>query len=383
MKICGEKLQMARLLAGYTVTELAEKIGVSKQSLSQYENGVEPKIDVYFKLLKVLNCKKEFLEIPIRNKITTKNNFFRAMAAATATERKNQAIKTELVIHTYSVLSQFLELPEINLPNLDNFDSIEQKAEALRKYWGINNEPVNNMVNLLERNGIVVSTFNASNNLNYKIDGYTQQFSIKDFNFENRFCVIVENNKDSLARKNFSLAHELGHIILHSDDNYVEKTKSEQNAIERQANQFASAFLLPSKDFYYDVRNISYLNDFIWLKRKWNVSIGAMMMRARELDCISSEKYLKFVKIYSYRGYRKKEPLDDEVGTYKPTLFKKSLELLFENGMSVENFEKEMESRGLALPLDTIEEVLGLDVGFFSKYQSKNDCIIINFKNKS
>ena len=370
MKIIGEKLKTARILAGYTLSELADILGTTKQALSQYENNdTEPKFDIYLKLLKTLQCKNEFLTTPYKFSFETQNTFFRASAAADAIEKRNQEVKTDLVLYLYEFLCEYLELPKLNLPDLDNDLSIEEKANQLRNYWKIYNKPIKNIINVLEHNGIVVSSFNPLyGRLNYKIDGYTQQVRIKN----NRlFCVIVEDYKESWVRKNFSLAHELGHIILHNSYNYSELSKSEQNQLENEANLFASAFLLPKDEFIEDMKSVRSLNDFVRLKQKWFVSIGAMLIRAKQLGIITNDEYLRYIKNYSYHRYRKNEPLDNVIQIYKPSLFKFSLEMLFENGYTVEEFEQDLSERGLGLPLNQIEELLCLDEGFFDKYNNK------------
>ena len=380
MKIIGEKLRIARILAGYSITELASSLDITKQSLSQYENGVEPKLDVYFKLLNVLGCKSEFLTTPLSKNSAIKNNFFRASAAADAIERKNQETKTNLAVNLYRFLEDYLELPNLNLPDFPENSSIEEKTGILRQYWGLANRPIKNMLNCLESNGIIVSSFNSGGRLSYKIDGYTQQLEPLNQNGKDSFCVIVENNKESWARKNFSLAHELGHIILHSSDSYIELSKTEQNQLEIEANLFASAFLLPSEEFSKDMKNVYKLEDFVPLKSKWYVSIGAMMIRAKQLGILSNDQYLRLIKRYSYYQYRNGEPLDDEIKIFQPILFKRSLELLFENGFTLEQFEYDLSEAGLALKLDQIEELLCLNKGFFDKYRNESTVPVIRFK---
>ena len=173
MKINEEKLRIARVLSGYSLTDLAEVLGISKQSLSQYENGIEPRSDILLKILKELNCTMEFLEKPFQDDVIIKNKFFRATAAATANERKNQETKTTMVIRLYEFLQNFLDLPALDIPsNFVDDLSIEDKANLLREYWGLGDKPISNIINCLESKGIVVSSFNSYNDkvLSYKID---------------------------------------------------------------------------------------------------------------------------------------------------------------------------------------------------------------------
>lgn len=384
MEISGEKLKIARHLAGYSTTNLAKELGITKQSLSQYENGVEVKPEIYIKLLQILKIDKDFLTIPLKTKLNIKNTFFRASASATAAERKYQETKTTILGQLYLFLSDYLNFPKLNLPKFidENSMSIEEKAYILRQFWGLGDKPISNMIKCLENNGIIVSTFNSGNSEQpNKIDGYTQQFTIlKDNKFETLFCVVVENDGRSLSRKNFSLAHELGHIILHRDDDFNEKTKVEQAEIEKEANDFAAAFLMPKLKFSEDLKFVKNLDSFITLKQKWFVSIGAMMIRAKELGFLTEQDYIKLIKNYSYRRYRLQEPLDDVFAIHKPQLFKQSFELLFKSGYSLEKFKDELKESGLAMSINLIEDILGLDNGFFNKYDADSDRIVIDFK---
>lgn len=138
---------------------------------------------------------------------------------------------------------------------------------------------------------------------------------------------------------------------------------------------------MPKDEFIEDMKSVRSLNDFVRLKQKWFVSIGAMLIRAKQLGIITNDEYLKYIKNYSYHRYRKNEPLDNVIQIYKPSLFKFSLEMLFENGYTVEEFEQDLSERGLGLPLNQIEELLCLDEGFFDKYNNKRP--IIRFKKEN
>ena len=89
--------------------------------------------------------------------------------------------------------------------------NIEDIANNVRSYWGLGFQPIENMVNLLENKGIIVSTLNINNK---KIDAFTQ---VHEINNKEKYCVVLSNDKQSVARRNFDAAHELGHIILHKN----------------------------------------------------------------------------------------------------------------------------------------------------------------------
>ena len=104
----------------------------------------------------------------------------------------------------------------------------------MREFWGLGNAPINNLLRTVERNGILVSFFDSSSDTN-KIDAFT--------NYLNGIWIIgLSKNTNSVSRLNFSIAHELGHILLHKDimENNIEVDRNKFNDIEDEANDFAS-----------------------------------------------------------------------------------------------------------------------------------------------
>lgn len=357
MAFNGQRLKIARIYRNMSITELAELIHVKKQAISQFENGIiRPKPETEFTIITTLNFPREFFHQETHN--TKKlGTFFRSLSSANALDKKTQETKTEMVVKIYDFLCEYLNLPCLNLPNVEfTGNNIEEIALFLRDYWKIDEKPVPNMVNLLENNGIIVSAFDVESE---KIDAFTQVYS-----FENglRYCVVVGNDKKSAVRRNFDMAHELGHIILHSNvENLDELTKEEEKKIENEADQFAAAFLLPRNAFYNDLKNPTDLKSYIDLKRKWNVSIAAMLIRAKALGRITLKEYQSLMKSMSYRKWRTREPLDEQIKMPVPTLFLSSVEVLFENGiMTPKSFMNQLSTYGLSMQANEVEKLLAL-----------------------
>lgn len=357
MAFNGQRLKIARVYRNMSATELAELIDVKKQAISQFENGaIRPKPETEFAIITTLGFPREFFhqEIYETKKLGT---FFRALSSANALDKKTQETKTEMVVKIYEFLCDYLNLPCLNLPNIDvEGKNIEDIALLLRDYWEIDEKPVPNMVNLLENNGIIVSAFDMDSK---KIDAFTQMFS-----FENglRYCVVVGNDKKSAVRRNFDMAHELGHIILHSNvENLDELTKEEEKKMENEADQFAAAFLLPKNAFYNDLKNPTDLKSYVELKQKWHVSISAMLIRAKALGRITIKQYQALMKSMSYRKWRTCEPLDEQMKIPVPTLFISAFEVLFENDiMTHKSFINKLSAYGLPMAADEIEKLLAL-----------------------
>ncbi|PGZ03364.1 DNA-binding protein, partial [Bacillus thuringiensis] len=108
------------------------------------------------------------------------------------------------------LINEYIDLPKENLPTLDVDNvSIEEMAVQAREFWGLGDKPIKNMVELLEINGIIVSTsrINVS-----EIDAYTQTRKI---NGSDVYFVVLGNDKGSRYRRQFDAAHELAHILIH------------------------------------------------------------------------------------------------------------------------------------------------------------------------
>ena len=327
MEFNGERLKNARLYRGKTITDLADETGISKQAISQFENGkATPSIETLLKIMNVLKFPREYFR-QVDEDITV-NTFFRALLTTSKKEQLVQVTRTKTLAKIYEFLEEYIDFPEFKIPQIDieNID-IEEITLELRDYWGLGVNPIGNIINVMEKNGIVVSSFKTNES---KIDAFTQIHKVN--NVERPF-VVVGDDKESAVRRQFSMAHELGHIILHNNSIEVDElSREEYKMMEEEANNFAAAFLLPKESFLTDVMQYpNKLEFYVELKRKWKVSISAMIIRAFKLNAITHNQYQYLMKQLSKKGWRVKEPLDDLIVTPKPVLLKKSIDMLITN----------------------------------------------------
>jgi Zn-dependent peptidase ImmA (M78 family)/DNA-binding XRE family transcriptional regulator len=375
MEFNGERLKNARLYRGKTITDLADETGISKQAISQFENGkATPSIETLLKIMNVLKFPREYFR-QVDEDITV-NTFFRALLTTSKKEQLVQVTRTKTLAKIYEFLEEYIDFPEFKIPQIDieNID-IEEITLELRDYWGLGVNPIGNIINVMEKNGIVVSSFKTNES---KIDAFTQIHKVN--NVERPF-VVVGDDKESAVRRQFSMAHELGHIILHNNSIEVDElSREEYKMMEEEANNFAAAFLLPKESFLTDVMQYpNKLEFYVELKRKWKVSISAMIIRAFKLNAITHNQYQYLMKQLSKKGWRVKEPLDDLIVTPKPVLLKKSIDMLITNDvMNETEIVNELANYGMALNTDDIEMLLSLDKGRLRKKDSNN--IVINLK---
>lgn len=354
-KFNPKRLREARLIRGLSISELAKMLGISRQAISQFELGDHtPKSETMMAIINTLKFPKSFFYRDFEEQFVG-NTFFRANATATKKSKETQFNNTLLAGYIYEYLSDYIEFPELNLPDIAEFDSewdnesIERLATRIREHWGLGDKPITNIVHLLERNGIMVFSIDTGTQ---KVDAFCQHRKGRPF-------IFLGNDKQSAFRRQFDGGHELGHIFMHKDiDNQDVLNKAEFKNMENQANRFASAFLLPAEAFAETVTSTSLLH-FIELKKYWHVSIGAMIHRCFDLGIIDESRYTSLQKQMSMKKMRTKEPLDDVFPLQKPVVLKKSILMLLENKIKNElQLVQEM-----SVPQEYIEMFCNLDKG--------------------
>lgn len=368
----GQRVKEARLYRGMTLDELHGHIGVSKQMLSKYEQNLStPTPEVLFSLIQALRFPKEYFYSSNSQNYAYGNSYFRSLLSTPKKDKLYQLSRVENIVSIRNFLEESIEFPKLSLPDLSEVSSLEEKANLLRKEWNLGDKPIENAVELLESKGFVLSDLSFSNE---KIDAFSQRVTIETTNnIQNYYVIVLGSNKKSFYRRQFDVIHELAHFILHeSMDSLEDETNDTYKNMEKEADSLAGYFLLPKESFGKDIMksplDLKYYKD---LKVKWKVSIASMIYRARQLDIITQDEFVRLYKNLSKRGWRKSEPLDDITPIAIPEAFEEALELLFEEDIyTTESFMNDYSKlTGKYLNYQDIEEVLGLKEGFFSQYQ--------------
>lgn len=358
ININGERLKKARTYRGITVAELAEKINCQRQTVSMYENNKSNPIDddVVKRIAKELAFPVKFF-LENGTQVITGSTYFRALLTTNKKYRAEQIQKMELLAEIYFFLQEYIEFPRLILPKFTD-KTPEEAALLLRDAWGLGLKPIENIIYEVEQRGILVTTFSTSTD---DIDAFSQMVTIKGKQF---YMIGYSNNKTSAARIHFDIAHELGHICLHEWSEDIETLeKQDFKKREEEAHRFASAFLLPKETYKIDaIRTPLRIPDYTQLKRKWKVSIQAMIRRSYSLGIISMEEYQMMIRTLQRRGLRKEEPLDDELITASPSLLKTAVMMLLnENVFTAKEFMDELSfSYNLSLEPEEVEYLLNL-----------------------
>ena len=382
----GQRLRQARLYNGLSINDLANILGVTKQAISQYETqNTTPEFEKMRIIMDKLNFPSSYFFQEDIYEVNTKTTYFRALLSANKNIRLQQQIKLKHLAIIYQVLNKYLEFPALNIPKIEYRSELdfEQIASDLRNYWEIGEKPIDNISTLLEKNGIIVASYPVNKD---NIDAYSQKIKVED---RDRYIVVLSNDKNSAVRSNFDAAHELGHILLHDWNIDLEELPREDfKQQEREANYFAAAFLLPQKTFLRDVslypRDLKY---YIELKKKWKVSISAMLIRANSLGVITDNQYQYLMKQMTVNNWRKREPLDDVLIKQEPILLSKSIEILMQNNIfNAREFMEELAENKLSMKPEEVEILLNLDKGtLFLEEEEKKEPItsIIKIKHQN
>jgi len=294
----GERLKSARKMAGYSLEELAGKLGnITKQALSNYENGKrKPNSDVIIRLAKIIGVKPDYF---VReNSLKFENFEFRKSSKLLKKQINSIEERTRDYLERYYELEQIMGVDEkffnpIKNIEIKNGGNAESAAEKLRENWGIGFNPIKNLIETLEDHEIRIFEIDADK----KFDGlavYSGAFPI----------IIINKNIEDIVRKRMTVAHELGHLLLKLIENLNPKEK------ERYCFRFAGAFLIPKQVLINELgrkRSKITLKELEHLKEEFGISIQALMRRARDLDIITKIKYQNFCIKIRKEGWEKFE----------------------------------------------------------------------------
>ena len=297
----GDRLKSARLYNAMTIADVAEQTGISKQAISQFEtNKSEPKLETMITLAAVLGFPRDFFYDTNKNKVAIGDTYFRSLASTTNKERLAQIERVKIFVTIINTVKNYIEFPELQLYNIKEFGrtNVEELAEGLRDSWGLKHQPIYNIVDEMERHGILVSSVSTNSS---KIDAYSQ---IELIDGKQTAIVVLGDDKNSAFRRNFSAAHELGHLLLDDFYDVNDMSKLEYKEMEDTMNRFAGALLIPKDMYTKDLMTVSKtdLNLYIQLKRKYYVSAAALIVRARQLDLIKQNQYQYLMKQLSQKG---------------------------------------------------------------------------------
>jgi len=312
----GDKLRLARLLAGLSLDELGGLVATSRQFVHQLETGAkEPTDEMCDALAAALEVTVAFFATPVINPVREEDCHFRRLASAPRGLVAQAVARGTAVEALVDALERQVRFPIVDFPEEArpaSPDAIERIAENARLHWGLGLDgPITSMMRVVENAGAVVVHFD---DLTDRIDALSMA--------RRRPIIVRSTAKVAGARLRFDLAHEAAHLIMHQG------IVTGDNVTEGEAHRFAGAFLIPrtafAREFPRSRRTLDW-NALFAMKLRWKVSVRAIARRAFDLGLIDAAQYrtanIQLVKT----GQAKAERYDERVAGEAPELLRAAI----------------------------------------------------------
>jgi Zn-dependent peptidase ImmA (M78 family)/transcriptional regulator with XRE-family HTH domain len=288
-----EMVTLGRQARGLTQAQLASRMGVHQATVSKLEAGVSRlTADEFQKLAVALDYPMHFF---------TRRRRIMGSGITELYHRKRQKVGARLlhqvharaairIMNIEDLMRSFDDVTDdVPILPVEHFDDSPEKiARIVRAQWHLPDGPIFSVTKVVEQAGGVVMEFDFETR---HIDG----FSRRDMSAAPMFFM---NRALPPDRWRWTLAHELGHTVMHTDPN---------EAMEEQADRFASEFLAPASEIKAQLWDLSFAK-LAGLKRYWKISMQALLLRARHLNIISDRKLRHMFMQLSKAGYRLREP---------------------------------------------------------------------------
>jgi Zn-dependent peptidase ImmA (M78 family) len=302
---------LAREARGLSQADLAEMIGMSATNLSKIERC---DIGIHDEVVETISEKTNF---PI--------HFFRQegyIVPENLNYRKRDIVAQKLItpIHAqvniirkhihFLTMALNIEKPSVPVIEVSETETPQSIATTLRKLWKQNTPIIEDLTKLIESNGIVISSFPFG----------TDRVDSRSILTDDKFPIIFFNQSLLGDRQRFSLAYELGQLIMHSSS----IVPLERN-VSKEANAFAAEFLMPAKEIIKDFKGGITIPLLGELKRKWKVSMIALLYRADDLGMVTANQKRYVLQQFNQLHIRRREPMELDVPKEEPKQLKQWL----------------------------------------------------------
>lgn len=300
MNEIGSNLKRIRLLNNLSLKEAGLLLNMSAPAIVKYEKGIIiPNSKKLIEFANAYNVKVIDL-LKTYNKPVMKFNAFRKKQRL---QGQNLELLKDIIQNKVSDYLEILELNKVKSSNItikkylcNTIDDAEDIATKFRNDYKLSiDQPIGDIISILENLGIIIILIDNINNKFSDFDGLSE--------IVNNIPVIVLLKDSDGARQRFTLAHELGHLILDFKNNNIDE--------EKACNKFAGAFLMPKnaviKEFGNTRNNISFYELKVF-KLEYKVSMQAIIYRLKELNIIKEHLYRKLNILFNSMGIKKQEP---------------------------------------------------------------------------
>jgi Zn-dependent peptidase ImmA (M78 family)/transcriptional regulator with XRE-family HTH domain len=286
------RITLARTRAGLTKAALAQKLGVGPRSLTNYETAGAPE-RLAPALAEATGFRPGYFSREEVEPLDEDRAFFRARRRTSARVLHSAVAAGRTGTELYSLITERFRLPRLDLPDLSGMEP-ESAAVTIRAHWDLGVMPAPNLIQLAESKGVRVLGLPGSTS---DVDAFSVWDGGAPFVFLSR--------QKTAERARFDLAHELGHLLLHSSSGTEEGAITD---IEREADHFASAFLLPAAEISAVLGREPSVESILEAKGRFRVSAVALAYRLRTTGALTEWSYRTTAGELASRGYRTGEP---------------------------------------------------------------------------
>ncbi len=314
----GARLKIARAASGLSLRDLAARIDdlVTAQAIGKYERDEDmPSSRVLVALARALGVSEDYLLST--EEMELEGVEFRKKEMTSKREEALVQGKALHLLERYLVVEDALQLPSVEWDRpreapytICGAADAEIAARAIRTSWGLGIDPIKNLSELLEERGIKLLSVDLLD-----IDGLTA--CVKRKNGKSIPVIVTKSNTWS-ERKRFTLAHEIGHMVMEVRE---EDPSKREKLSEKAANRFAGAFLMPQEALWAEIgklrTNIS-IGEFSHLKKIFGASFQAITYRCLDLGIISGPVFRRLFQMFDKEGWR--NPPFEEPGALPASL---------------------------------------------------------------
>jgi Zn-dependent peptidase ImmA (M78 family)/DNA-binding Xre family transcriptional regulator len=302
---------LAREARGLTQTELAEKLHTYKAGISRIENGDAITNE------QTLTALCEALCYPPQFFLQTGS-----IMPVNLAYRKRQNVPVKLISpieaqiniirRHVQYITRVMEkpLPQLPLFSVDEKNTPAKIATLVRRKWNIETPVLPNLIKIVEQQGIIINSF----------DFGTERVDSRSMLTDDKYPIIFLNSTLMGDRQRFSLAFELGHLLMHTFT-----IVPHDRDINHEANLFAAELLMPEKEILKDFKEGITLPLLGELKRKWKVSMIALLYRADDLSLLSANQKRYLIQQFNQQKIRRREPQELDIPAEKPQLMRQLL----------------------------------------------------------
>ncbi|MGB3763480.1 MAG: XRE family transcriptional regulator [Ornithinimicrobium sp.] len=316
------RLTQARARRGISKADLAHAVDVSAAAIGQYEAGVNsPRPEVLERLADVLKVRPGFFGVgrPLA-RIDAVNAHFRSLRSARVGDRQKALATATFLWELTFVLERYVKLPEVDLPIVPAGTTPAKAATLLRQHWNLPEGPVKHLVATAESQGIAVAVRPLR-----EIDAVDAFSAVI---VDRPIIITTPRRSENVFRHRFSIAHEIGHLLLHGE------CGEHSSSVEKEADEFAAAFLTPAASMDAALPQRLDVAALDRLGRTWGVSpkslVRRMVERGRTTESSARRAYQRLAMT--------DDPLADPTSAYPgemPSLLRKAAALAGDYGTGV------------------------------------------------